>query len=52
MDDAHSTTYHDDEENVLFNDVFNTFYHCYMASDIWLRTINIAVVTTWATLSD
>ena len=30
------------EGNVLFNDALNTFYLRYMASDIWLRTIQIA----------
>ena len=29
------------ERNVLFNDALNTFYHGYMASDIWVRTILI-----------
>ena len=30
------------ERNVLFNDALNTFFiYCYMASDIWLRTILI-----------
>ena len=30
-----------DKTTVLFNDALNTFFYCYMASDIWLRTIVI-----------